>query len=66
MGTPTMATAMPSRCLQRFLDVAWPKQATSRSLAETLELLVEECSVHAAKLQGETYNIVGGEERANA
>ena len=27
---------------------------------------MEEWSVHAAKLQGETYNIVGGEERANA
>ena len=54
------------KMLQRLLDVARPKQATSRSLADTLELVVEEWSVHAAKLQGGTYNIVGGKERANA
>ena len=50
----------------RLLDVARPKQATSRSLADTLELVVEEWSVHAAEMQGDTYEIVGGEERANA
>ena len=54
------------KMLQRLLDVARPKQANSRSLADTLELVVEEWSVHAAKLQGGTYNIVGGKERANA
>ena len=54
------------KMLQRLLDVARPKQATSRSLADTLELVVEEWSVHAAKMQGDTYEIVGGEERANA
>ena len=54
------------KMLQRLLDVARPKQATSRSLADTLELVVEEWCVHAAKLQGGTYNIVGGKERANA
>ena len=54
------------KMLQRLLDVARPKQATSRSLADTLELVVEEWSVHAAKLQRGTYNIVGGKERANA
>ena len=54
------------KMLQRLLDVARPKQATSRSLADTLELVVEEWSVHAAQLQGGTYNIVGGKERANA
>jgi len=32
-----------------------PKQATSRSLADTLELVVEEWSVHAAEMQGGTY-----------
>ena len=54
------------KMLQRLLDVARPKQATSRSLADTLELVVEEWSVHAAEMQGDTYEIVGGEERANA
>ena len=54
------------KMLQRLLDVARPKQATSRSLADTLELVVEEWSVHAAEMQGYTYEIVGGEERANA
>ena len=54
------------KMLQRLLDVSRPKRADSRSLAETLELVVEEWSVHAAKLQGGTYNIVGGKERANA
>ncbi|EOD31682.1 hypothetical protein EMIHUDRAFT_460679, partial [Emiliania huxleyi CCMP1516] len=54
------------KMLQRLLDVARPKQATSRSLADTLELVVEEWSVHAAEMQGTTYEIVGGEERANA
>ena len=54
------------KMLQRLLDVARPKQATSRSLADTLELVVEEWSVHAAEMQGDTYEIVGGEARANA
>ena len=51
------------KMLQRLLDVARPKQATSRSLADTLELVVEEWSVHAAEMQGDTYEVVGGEER---
>ena len=40
------------KMLQRLLDVARPKQATSRSLADTLELVVEEWSVHAAGCKG--------------
>ena len=54
------------KMLQRLLMSCCTAQATSRSLADTLELVVEEGSVHAAKLQGGTYNIVGGKERANA
>ena len=57
------------KMLQRLLDVARPKQATSRSLADTLELVVEEWRLECSRsgdARGDTYEIVGGEERANA
>ena len=53
-GDPDDGDGYAVKMLQRLLDVARPKQATSRSLADTLELVVEEWSVHAAEMQGGT------------